>query len=577
MAGGSFGGVTAGKRVDPATWGVQTEYVDASGARRRVSREAARAVLESLGAAQSPPPLPPLVARRELLPHRGSVARCFLPDQLRGWGWALQLYALRSRDSWGIGDLGDLRAFARWAKRMGAAFVMINPLHASRPGTPQQASPYSPSSRLYRNLLHLNIDDLPGARASSAVQELRVRAQRLNTSEVIDRDSVYRLKLHALETLFDGFDGHRGFDEYCRREGALLEQFACFCVLAEKHTGSWREWPTDARTPAVALRKLSRSDRRRLDFHRWVQWHLERQLRRAASELPIVHDLAVGFTADGADAWIWQDLVAFGVRIGAPPDAFSPSGQDWGLVPFNPHKLRDAACAPWVETMRRSMTGGGVRIDHVMAMFRLWWIPPEASDGSAGAYVRYPANMLLNALGDVSEQTSTYVVGEDLGTVEDGVRPELRRRKVLSYRLAWFEQAAPRRFPVQSLGALTTHDLATVAGLWTGADARELHASGQAVNPEASSGLRRKLERLAGVAEDAKPDRVIERAYAALAEAPSRLVAATVEDACAGQRRPNLPGVTARPNWCIPLPRTLEQLRRDELPARIATRMARHR
>jgi 4-alpha-glucanotransferase len=221
--------------------------------------------------------------------------------------------------------------------------------------------------------------------------------------------------------------------------------------------------------------------------------------------------------------------------------------------------------------------GRGIRIDHVMGLFRLWCVPLGARDPSAGAYVRYPASELLDILALESTRAGCGVIGEDLGTVEAGVRPELRRRRVLSYRLAWFEPEPPRRFPVGAVAALSTHDLPTAAGLWTGDDLTEMAAGGRAVNRLAELRVRRRLQRLAGVAEGDPAALVVERAYAALGTAPSRLLVATLDDASLAVRRPNLPGVLDRPNWAIPLPRTLETLRGDVLPRRIASALGRER
>ncbi|HVC41290.1 MAG TPA: 4-alpha-glucanotransferase [Candidatus Saccharimonadales bacterium] len=511
------------------------------------------------------------------VPMVTSPGRCVIPKALRGWGWAAQLYAVRSRAGWGVGDLGDLRMLGSWSRKHGASMLLVNPLHGVRPGTPQEPSPYFPSSRLYRNPLYLRIQDLPGAREDPGVGELARAAERLREAPVIDRDRIMPLKLRALEGLWSRFRGDRGFDAYVANEGLLLERYACFCVLAERHPVSWTSWPARfRRADGRAVRELIRSDRSRIDFHRWLQWSLDTQLARAGRELPLVHDLAVGFAPDGADAWLWQDEVASGARIGAPPDDFNPAGQDWGVPPFDPARLRAAAYAPLVSTMRRMMSAGiGLRVDHVMGLFRLWWVPLGSGDPSAGAYVRYPAGELLDILALESVRAGCGVVGEDLGTVESGVRSELRRRGLLSYRLAWFESKAPERYPAQSLAALTTHDLPTAAGVWTGADLAEMEAAGRPVNRRAELGVRRRLQRLAGAGDADPVALVIERAYAALGRSPSRLVVATLDDASLAVRRPNLPGDLDRPNWSIPLPRTLEQLRRDPLPRRIAAALNR--
>jgi 4-alpha-glucanotransferase len=600
------------RRGGQPAWGVQREYVDATGARRRVSAERARAVNACIRPVEGDAPAPAFVRPGGRLPqgvrgielenggelsggafldpeapfgyHRlvmqdgrrrpmvASPGRCALPDALRGWGWATQLYAVRSRQGWGVGDLGDLRVLGSWSRKSGAAMLLVNPLHAVRPGLPQEPSPYFPSSRLYRNPMYLRIQDLPGARDDEVVGTLMREAERLRDAPIIDRNLVMPLKLRALEALWSRFAGDTGFDAFVAREGLLLERYACYCVLAERHPGPWPSWPVRyRRADGRAVRELVERDRSRVDFHRWLQWLLDTQLARAATALPLVHDLAVGFAPDGADAWLWQDVVASDARIGAPPDDFNPAGQDWGVPPFDPGRLRAAAYEPLVATMRRMMGNGmGLRIDHVMGLFRLWWVPLGAGDPSAGAYVRYPANELLDVLALESVRAGCGVVGEDLGTVESGVRSELRRRGLLSYRLAWFESRPPERYPTQAVAALTTHDLPTAAGVWTGADLTEMESTGRPVNRTAEINVRRRLKRLADVADDAPAPAVVERAYAALGRAPSRLVVATLDDASLALRRPNLPGDLARPNWSIPLPRTLEQLRRDELPRRIA-------
>ena len=499
----------------PPAWGVLREYEDAAGARRVIAEADVRAV-EAAMLPEDHVEAPLFVRRGEQLPpgatsieledgreigagtklsgavpfgyHRlvfadgrrtrliTSPGRCALPDDIRGWGWAVQLYAVRSRANWGIGDLGDLADIGEWARGNGAAAMLLNPLHAAHPGLPQEPSPYFPSSRLYRNPLYLRIEDMPGAAGDPVVAEAQRAAAALRDAPYVDRDRILPLKMRALESLWSRFPGDPAFDAFVADEGTLLEQYATFCVLAERHPGPWSAWPEEYRRPDTpASRAVITSARNRLDFHRWLQWCIDGQLARAGERLPVIHDLAVGFASDGADGWLWQDVVASTARIGAPPDDFNPAGQDWGVPPFDPHRLRSSGYAPLVATIRRMMRAGrGIRIDHVMGLFRLWWVPLSAADPSNGAYVRYPAHELLDILAIESERAGCTVIGEDLGTVEDGVRPELRHRRVLSYRLAWFEAEAPRRFPVGALAALSTHDLPTAAGVWTGADLREM-------------------------------------------------------------------------------------------------------
>ncbi|MBV9101084.1 MAG: 4-alpha-glucanotransferase [Candidatus Dormibacteraeota bacterium] len=555
------------RRSDAARWGVQTEYVDATGTRRTVPQRSVRAVLDALGADGAAPPGEPSGARR------GPVARCH-PAPERGWGWAAQLYALRSRRSWGMGDLDDLAALGRWASGLGASMLMLNPLHAPQPWLPQEASPYFPSSRLFRNPLYLRVEAIPGATESPLVRRLQREGRALNASPVIQRDAIFALKMQALEHLWTRFGGDRRFDAYCASEGEALLRYATHCVIAEQRRKPWRQWPRALQSPgSAAVRRIAERERRRVDFHRWLQWQTDTQLARAARTIPLVHDLAVGTSPDGADAWMWHDVMAFGARIGAPPDEFSPGGQNWGLVPFDPHRLRDAGYRPLREMLHRLLRlGAGVRIDHVMGLFRLWWIPAE-SDARGGAYVRYPWHELLDVIAEESARASAYVVGEDLGTVETGVRAQLRRRGVLSYRVMWFERARPERYPVEAMAAMTTHDLPTVTGVWTGADIDELAASGRPINLEAELRLRRRLRRLTALPDRAPTSSVVERAYAELGAAPSRLLSVTLEDAAAAPRRPNLPGATERDNWSLPLPLTLDQLRRSTLARNIAATM----
>jgi 4-alpha-glucanotransferase len=512
-----------------------------------------------------------------------SPGRCHLPGDLKTWGWAAQLYAVRSRQSWGIGDLGDLRRLARWSTGAGAGFVLVNPLHAPMPVPPQQPSPYFPSSRRYRNPVYLRIEDVPGARGLRQLPALAQRGRALNQANLVDRDRAWALKMEALVELWTAFltraakTDTRSFDRFREEKGESLRQYAWFCVLAECFGGGWRRWPEEFRHPASqAVARFATYRRDRVGFHEWLQWLLDRQLRSAAAPLALIHDLATGFDPDGADAWAWQDVLAPEVSIGAPPDAFNLEGQDWGLPPFDPHKLPSAGYLPFIETLRASMShGAGLRIDHVMGLFRLWWIP--SGHGAAdGAYVRYPASEILDILALESSRAGAYVVGEDLGNVEPGVRKELARRAVMSSRVFWFERKRPARYPRLALAAVTTHDLPTVAGLWTGSDLRAREELGLKTNRAAQERIKRRLVRHLEVGPRATVEDVIVCAHVQLAQSPSHLLAATLDDACAAEARPNMPGTTTQwPNWSIPLPRRLEQIEKDPLPRRLATVLAR--
>jgi 4-alpha-glucanotransferase len=499
-----------------------------------------------------------------------SPGQCFFPEDLFTWGFAVQLYAVRSRKSWGIGDLSDLRTVARWsARELEAGMLLINPLHAASPTLPQQPSPYYPSSRLYRNPLYIDVRRVPGA---SALGPLAERGTALSRLPSIDRDAIFSLKMRALEKAFAKFKGSRSFDSYAKMEGAPLEMYATFSALAEAHGPNWRSWPRGYRAPTGdRVKPFRRARARRIRFHMWLQWLIDEQLARAGKEIPLVGDLAVGVDPGGADAWLWQDMFAEGIEVGAPPDEFNTLGQKWGLCPLNPNGLRAEGYEPFVRIVRSAMRHmGGVRLDHVMGLFRLFWIPAGKKPKN-GVYVRYPALDLLGIVALESVRARAYVIGEDLGTVEDEVRHELAFRQSLSYRVLWFERRSPETYPVKAVATVTTHDLPTIAGLWSGSDLATQKSLGLAPNEAGTAAMRRSLAKLIGAALDAPVEKVVIATHAALARAPSVLVTATLDDALAMENRPNMPGtIDEYPSWCVPLPLSLEQIMRERMPREIA-------
>jgi 4-alpha-glucanotransferase len=438
---------------------------------------------------------------------------------------------------------------------------------------PQEASPYYPGSRRYRNPLYLRVEEVPGAREARLDLEPLARAgHRLNQVREVDRDAVFRLKMAALERLWARFPGDPDFDRYRATEGPSLAEFATFCALAERHGRGFRDWPEAYRRPdAPAVAEFVAEAAGRVGFHAWLQWLVDRELARAGTALRLMHDLPVGMDPSGADAWAWQDVLALDAAVGAPPDRFAPEGQDWGVPPFVPHRLRALAYEPFVQTIRAALRhAGGLRIDHVMGLFRLFWIPRGARPRH-GAYVRYPADDLLAIVALESHRARALVVGEDLGTVEPGVREQLAAHGLLSTRLLWFESSPPSRWPAAALAAVTTHDLPTLAGLWTGADLDLQRAAGLAVEEGASLAMRDRLAALLGVPRDAAVTEVIERAHRLLGKAPCAILLATLEDALAVEERPNLPGTTReRPNWSLALPLPLEAVEAAPLPRAVA-------
>jgi 4-alpha-glucanotransferase len=524
-------------------WGVLPEYWSYQGQRVETSTETEEAILAAMGASTEHPPR----GRRYKVPDGPCVTG---PD--RGWGWAVQLYAVRSRDSWGIGDMADLRRLAHWSRKQGASVLLLNPLGAQTPTLPHQASPYYASSRRFRNTLYLRIEEVDGAeQCATALEPLRTHAQKLNEQRLIDYDEAFRLKSKALESIFEAAPDPRRLGPWAHGKGQPLRDFATFNAIAEAHGPAWRTWPSALRHPrgeGVDAERRRLADR--VAFHVWQQFHLDRQMARAAHEIGLITDVPVGFASDSFDAWRWQDVLAPDMRVGAPPDEFFPDGQDWGLPAFDPWKLRRAHYEPFVEALRSAAAHAkGIRLDHVMGLFRLFWIPSAATP-AGGAYVRYPASDLLGILAAESRRTGAFVIGEDLGLVEPAVRTRLRRRGALSYRLLWFEGPTPDQWPKNAVASVGTHDLPTLTGIWnlTEPDHRQHR-------------LRQRLVDVTHMPDGTAPIDVATSTYTALAASRARIVLASLEDALGVEERPNVPGTTHEwPNWRLALPQSLEAI-----------------
>ena len=597
----------------PRAWGLLPHHVSTGGSRSSASAETVDALLAALGADRRRPDLDddrPLVvvqgecpraggdeegassasseieledgstrACGERLPadlplgyhrlHAGGRSRllvvtpprCHLPA-VRGFGFAVQLYATRSAASWGIGDLTDLAGLAGWAAGLGAATLLVNPLHAGLPLLPIEPSPYFPTSRLFLDPLYLRPERAGG---DTDVSDLAAAARLLNRDRRIDRDQVALLKMRALEREFiDTADP--GEAEVALEARPRLRDFGLFCALAERHGRDWRNWPRPlARRDPTAIRAAAEELAGRVRFHAWVQLQLDRQLEEAGAALPLIRDLAVGFHPGGADAWLWQDLVVPGVTVGAPPDTFNTLGQDWGIAAFDPWKLRTAGYGPFIETLRANLReGAGLRIDHVMGLQRLWCIPSGGGPAD-GCYLEYPAGDLLGIVALESVRHRATVIGEDLGTVPAGLRSRLRRRGLLSYVVLLFEDRPPARWPRQALAAVTTHDLPTVTGLWDGSDLRARRRSGLPASASATEELVERIRQDGGPPRDAESAAAVVHAHRRLAGSRCTLLAATLEDVAEVQERPNQPGSAGEsPNWSLALPLPRERL--QELP-----------
>ncbi|WP_371549125.1 4-alpha-glucanotransferase [Streptomyces sp. NBC_00554] len=528
----------------------------------------------------------------------------------RTYGLLVQLYSLLSRRSWGMGDLGDLAELTAWAGRaLGAGFVQVNPLHAAVPGAPTDPSPYRPSSRRFPDPVHLRVEDIPEfgyVEDRDRVRTLlegaaRLRESVLSKGELIDRDAVWELKREALELVREvplGPGRRAAYVDFLAEEGEALEDHATWCALAEVYGSRWQQWPEglrDPRSPETARARGELMDR--VDFHSRLAWLTDAQLataqrsaRDAGMAVGLVHDLAVGVHPDGADAWAQQEYFAAGMSVGAPPDAFNARGQDWGLPPWRPDRLAESGYAPYRRLLRALFRyAGALRIDHVMGLFRLWWVP-QGQPPTEGTYVRYDAEAMLAVLALEASRAGALVIGEDLGTVEPGVRETLHERGVLGTSVLWFERdwdgdglpLPPERWRADCLATATTHDLPSTAarltgehvelrdrlGLLTGTLAEE-RAAAAAETGEWLALLNRLglLQGATGGLSAVSEEAEIQAVHRFLLRTPARMIGVWLPDTVGDRRPQNLPGTWDQyPNWRLPIadaegrPVTLEEL-----------------
>lgn len=496
------------------------------------------------------------------------------PD--RGWGWQIQLYATRSRGSWGIGDFRDLGLICRIAATQGATCVQVSPVHAIAPLPSPQPSPYSPASRLFLNLLHVAPGAIFGAERVD-LTDLDAAGRELNEQRMIDRNKVWELKCAALERIWGAVKDEPNveFRAWEVEQGLHLQRFGIWSVIAEtQQHADWRRWPEELRRPdSPGVAQFAAEHAERVDFHVWVQWVAYVQYRDAChSGVDVIADLAVGFDAGSADAWAFQDLLEFGFEIGAPPDSHNIEGQRWGLPPFNPRALKEADFAPFIEMVHAALrTAGSLRMDHVMQLWRLYWVP---IDGGAadGVYVYYPVDALLAILRVEAMRADAWIVGEDMGTVAEGVREIMADIGMLGNRSAM--RTPISEFPLLGVGTSSTHDQVSVAGLLTGSDVRDLRRIGKSADWNQIERIRRALAEMAHL----DPDRpqwalteadvkaaVISR-YRLLSDADSVMVVVNIDDAAMVPERPNMPGtVDAYPNWRFALPRPVDDIMTSEL------------
>jgi 4-alpha-glucanotransferase len=532
----------------------------------------------------------------------------FLVDH-RVFGFALQLYGMRSARNWGIGDFEDLARLAEYAAGLGADFIGVNPLHALFPAAPARISPYAPSSRAFLNPLYIAPDRVPGFAELTDRDALTAALADLRGTELVDYLPVHRVKFRALEALFTHFAktaapvAKAAFARYCREQGDALANHALYEALAEHFVAAgggvaWMTWPAAYRDPdSLTVRDFARAARQRIAFFQWLQWVADMQLadaqrraKAAGMRIGLYLDLAVGVSPDGATSWSEGRAVARAARIGCPPDLFSTEGQDWGLVPFSPLGLEAERYEPFRALLRANMHhAGALRLDHAMGLQRLYWIP-EGESAQAGAYVRYPFRALLEAVAEESCVFGTIVIGEDLGTVPAGFTDTIVRAGLLSYQVLYFGRSQqgfqpPEDYRREALVCASTHDLPTLKGWWTGTDIDWRVRTGRATKAEGEiqrrDRMRERKELIDALAETGLlpgpaaahalsaatlSDAGIIAAHRFLARTPSRLFAVQLDDALGTVEQANLPGtVDKHPNWRRKMAVTIEELREHAL------------
>ena len=568
---------SGGLRRRAAELGVSVSYWDWHGREVTVPDDSLAAIVAALE--DAPPPAGGAPAPDAVAPTPGE----------RSWGFAVQLYSLRSRDSWGHGDLRDLANLATWSARdLGAGFVLINPLHAVEPVPPVSASPYLPMSRRWVSPLYLRIEDIPEYRDLTAPERRRVSRISLPlrkasaTPALIDRNAVWAVKREALEMLRKvplSDERQAAFDSFRDSHGQALRDWAAWCALAEVHGPDYRTWPAHLQDPRSAETEVQRGDFAvQAEFHTWVQWLVADQAaaaqaaaREAGMAIGIIADLAIGASPGGADAWAGQEYFARGFTVGAPPDAFNQRGQDWGLPPMHPRALAAAGYRPLADLINANLSlGGGLRIDHVMGLSRLWWIP-AGKPPTEGAYVYYDAPGTLGTLAAAAASSGSVVVGEDLGTVEPWLREALAARGVLGTQMLWFERGwsneplAPQWWRENSMVTVSTHDLPPAAAFLSGSQVSDRLMLGLLTRSEEEERAEdnRMVDDWIGAlvgqgllppGERPTADEFTVALYAYLAKTPAKLICVNMAEAAGEVRSQNMPGTCDEyPNWKLPL------------------------
>lgn len=523
--------------------------------------------------------------------------QCHLPASPTS-GITTSLYALRSDSDWGVGDMGSLSEMLRMVRdTMGGGFVGINPLHATTNTLPYGISPYASVSRLYRNAIYIDVQRVMKLCKVRLPRGYKARIKSLREAQFVQYEEVFSLKMSVLRTCYVRFlrrKPEQDFADYVEAEGHELDMYATFSAITDivrrghPDIYSWRQWPAELHTPE-GLREFKRRHKVRIGFYKFLQWQLDRQLRDAVPpDMPIgiYNDLAVGSSADGSDAWAYQDVFASGISAGAPPDDFNMNGQSWGFPPLLPAKLRESGYELFIQTIRRNLAhAGALRIDHAIGLFRIYCVPDGMSP-KAGVYLTYPSEDLLRIIALESVRAKAVIIAEDLGTISDDIRDALKRYGMLSYRLFYFERdwergtfLPPEKYPELALAAVTTHDLPTLAGYWSGHDINVKHALGiyhdeearqhdiadrarvrQAMLDSVSHRLPEALSRDATAMPEMSSE-LCHAIYGHLSDSPSLMVSVSIEDVLGLIEQQNMPGtVDEHPNWQRRLPLEISKI-----------------
>jgi 4-alpha-glucanotransferase len=536
----------------------------------------------------------------------------------RQWGFMAQIYATRSRGSWGLGDLRDCADLAQWSGReLGAGFLLINPLHAAAPTAPMSPSPYLPVTRRFANPMYLRIEDVPEINGVEPLMraQIEVLAQALRrrniTADLLDRDAVWgakRIALEAIAVVPLSPERMAALQSFRAREGQGLIDFATWCAMCDAYGNEPSLWPAGLASPASpAVEQFRIAHQSSIDFHVWTQWLVDEQLertQRAAREagmaVGLVHDLAVGVHPEGSDAWALQSVLASGVSVGAPPDMYNQMGQDWSQPPWHPQALADAAFIPYRDMLRTVMRhAGGLRIDHVLGLFRMWWVP-RGMAAHAGTFVRFDHEAMIGILCLEAHRAGAVVIGEDLGTVEPWVQEALTARGILGTSVLWFESRGdgsvkpPAEWRTEVLASVTVHDLPPTAGYLRNEHVRirsELNLLTRDVADELADAARVRagwaqvlvdggwLDEATDLSTSGGLDAVAVALHRALAASPARMIGISLPDVVGDRRAQNQPGTNQEyPNWRVPMtdssgrPVVLEDL--YERPALLAEFMA---